>query len=303
MIDFRPADISEKDLFNSFESDCAYRGCEYNFANLILWGQQNIAVVHNTLVRLSYYSGNISYAFPVGEGNKAAAIEEIMKDAKERGIPCSFFGVYEEDKTLLQSLYPDTFRFIYSRDSFDYIYDINDLCDLAGRKYHSKRNHITRFKYTCPDYTTEVITKDNLHLVKELAQNWYSEKLKANPTADYDMEQIALDRALRHYTTLELEGMLIRCGNDVLAFTMASRMSADTFDVHFEKTKAGAENAYPIINNEFAKYLRDKYPHIKYLNREEDMGIEGLRKAKESYKPHHLTEKYSAVPGEVYNGD
>ena len=104
------------------------------------------------------------------------------------------------------------------------------------------------------------------------------------------MEQIALDRVFRHYYELGMEGMLLLFQGEVLAFTMASRMNENTFDVHF---------AYPVINNEFAKYLKEKYPDIKFLDREEDMGIEGLRKAKLSYNPHHLIEKYSVFPLEA----
>lgn len=301
MINFKAVSAEDKELYNSFASHIAHRGCEYNFANLVLWGQQNIAVIHNNLVRLSYYGGHISYAFPIGDGDKKRTLNEIMLDAKERGIPCVFMGVYEEDKLILEKLYPQKFHFEKSRDSFDYIYNINDLCDLAGRKYHSKRNHISRFKEAYPDFSTEVITGDNLHIVKELAEEWYKTKLCINPTSDFDMEQIALHRAMDNYDALELEGIFLKVSGKYVAFTIASRMTADTFDINFEKAKTGFEGAYPVINNEFAKYLRDKFPEVKFLDREEDMGIEGLRKAKESYKPLYLTEKHLAVPMEVYN--
>ena len=302
MINFEPARISQREYYNNFLSTSKERGCEYNFANMILWGQQNIAEVENCLVRLSYYSGHISYSFPIGNGNKEKAILEIIKDAKDRKIPCKFFGVYEDDKALLESLHPDKFSFELSRDSFDYIYDINDLADLSGRNFHAKRNHINRFKENFPDYTTKIITKDNIHFAKELAAEWYKDRLQKNPTSDFDMEQIALDRTLRFFDTLFMEGLYLICKGEVLAFTMASRMNKTTFDVHFEKAKAGFESAYPVINNEFAKYLRNKYPDAEFLDREEDMGLEGLRKAKLSYNPHHLVEKYSAFPAEDENG-
>ena len=106
-----------------------------------------------------------------------------------------------------------------------------------------------------------------------------------------DMERQALDKALRHFRELELEGLLLQDGDEVLAFTLASRFGEDTFDVHFEKARADVQGAYTAINREFARYLREKYPQLQFLNREEDMGIPGLRKAKESYLPHHLTEK------------
>ncbi|MBE6737819.1 MAG: DUF2156 domain-containing protein [Ruminococcaceae bacterium] len=299
MIDFKAIDLKQKDYYNSFFTDKKERGCECNFNNLILWGQQNIAEVGDCLVRLSYYAGHISYSFPIGKNDKEKALEEIIKDSKERGITCNFFGVYEEDKALLEKLYPDKFKYIHSRDSFDYVYDINDLATLAGRKFHSKRNHINRFKENFNGFNTELITKDNIHLAKDLAAKWYRDKLSVNPTADFDMEQIALDRALRHYDELGMEGLLLMFHGETLAFTMASRMNENTFDVHFEKAKAGFEGAYPVINNEFAKYLKAKYPDVTYLDREEDMGLEGLRKAKLSYNPHHLIEKYSVFPLEA----
>lgn len=301
MIDFTPANAHDKEFCLSFFSDKRERGCEYSFANLVMWGQQNIARVCGCLVRLSYYGGHISYAFPIGDGNKEEALKEIFLDAKERNIPCVFMGVYEQDKELLQKLCPDKFVFEAARDSFDYVYDINDLCDLAGRKFHQKRNHLHRFRDAFPEYRVEILTKSNLHLVKDFAASWYKEKLEANPVSDYDMEQIALDRAFRYFEELDLCGMILKNGSEVLAFTMGSRISQNTFDVHFEKARDNVQGAYTAINNEFSKYIRETFPDILYLNREEDMGLEGLRKAKESYRPHHLIEKYMAYPKEAEN--
>ena len=98
---------------------------------------------------------------------------------------------------------------------------------------------------------------------------------------------------------LEVKNITLKNGEEILAFTIASRMSPTTFDVHFEKAKDNIQGAYTAINNEFARHLRNKFPEVEFLNREEDMGIEGLRKAKESYRPHHLTEKYIAFPVEA----
>ena len=105
------------------------------------------------------------------------------------------------------------------------------------------------------------------------------------------MERSALKKALDHYEELDMEGLLLLDGDTVLAFTMASFLSEDTVDVHFEKANTDAEGAYTAINCLFARYLRSKYPHIRFLNREDDMGLEGLRKAKLSYLPHHMVEK------------
>lgn len=215
-----------------------------------------------------------------------------MADAAERGIACRLSGLDADAKQMLVSLYPGRFQFHCSRDSFDYVYDIDDLADLAGRKYHRKRNHYRRFQENNPGYTVAPISEENLPLVKQMADQWYADKLAAFPDSDFHMEQIALDKALRHYRELALDGLVLQNGTgEIVAFTMASRLSADTMDVHFEKARSDVDGAYTAINCEFAQYIRAKYPYIRYLDREEDMGLEGLRKAKLSYYPHHLVEK------------
>ena len=108
------------------------------------------------------------------------------------------------------------------------------------------------------------------------------------------MEEVALDRAIRHYGELSLDGIALVVDGLIVAMTMGSRMTADTFDVNFEKANAEVNGAYAAINYEFARYLRAKYPSLCFIDREEDMGIEGLRKAKQSYRPEIHLMRYSA---------
>jgi hypothetical protein len=116
--------------------------------------------------------------------------------------------------------------------------------------------------------------------------------------AHFLMERAAIDRALQHYRELELEALLLRAEGRVLAFTAGTRLSRDTFDVHFEKAFTDVQGVYAAINREFAQYIRAKYPDVRYLDREEDMGIEGLRRAKQSYHPIRLIRKYWAQDAE-----
>lgn len=296
MIDFKHVSLMDKSKYESYHLDGKERGCEYSFANLNMWGQQNFAEIHGHLVLFTHYGGKCLYPFPLGKGDKKAVLDAIMADAEERGISCCFTGIYEDDKETLEKLYPGKFRFTTDEGTYDYVYDINDLADLGGRKYHSKRNHIHRFSDIHPDYAITPISEDNIHLVKEMIDKWYELRLQVDPDGDYLMEQKAVGIALSRYRELELEGLMLMSGEEVLAVTMGSRMLDDTFDVHFEKALADVQGAYTVINCEFAKYIRDKYPEVKYLDREEDMGIEGLRKAKLSYKPHHMIKKYWAHP-------
>lgn len=291
MIDFRPLTVNDKQEYDRFLLDGTERGCEYSFANLYLWGRQLGAVVHDHLVLFSQYNRRSVYPYPAGLGGKKAVLDAIVADAKQRGIPCRLTGLNQESMELLERLYPGQFRFHCDRDSYDYIYSIDDLADLKGRKYQRKRNHFNRFRVDFPYYTMEPLCEQNLDAVRQMVGQWYESRLQENPKGDYYMERVALKKALDNYEALGMEGLVLMDGEQVLAMTMGSRISPDTMDVHFEKARPGVDSAYAVINCEFARYIRQKHPEIRYLNREDDMGLEGLRKAKESYYPHHLVEK------------
>ena len=127
-----------------------------------------------------------------------------------------------------------------------------------------------------------------------MLQTWYAERMAQDPTSDFHMEQTAIKKALEKRKELAMEGLLLVSDGNILAMTMGSRLSETTFDVHFEQALDRVDGAYPAINQAFARYLRDKYPQIRWLDREEDMGLEGLRKAKLSYCPDHMVEKHWA---------
>ena len=291
MISFKPLDLSQKELFESYMRQGGERGCEYSFVNLYLWGRQQAAVYGDCLAFFSQFNRKSVYLFPVGNGDKKDVLDAIVLDAKERGIPCRLVGLTHDDCALLEQLYPGRLRYHFDRDSFDYIYDIDDLADLKGRKFQRKRNHLNRFRDQHPEHRLEPITDENLPEVQELVDRWYDLRLQENPHADYHMERAAIGKALRQRNELGLEGLLLRDGENILAMTMGSRLNQNTFDVHFEKALDIADGAYAAINNGFTRYLREKYPQVRWLNREDDMGLEGLRKAKLSYCPDHMVEK------------
>ena len=108
-------------------------------------------------------------------------------------------------------------------------------------------------------------------------------------------ERQALSRAFAHYGKLGLFGLLLRAEDHVVAFTMGSRINAETVDVHFEKAYGEIQGAYPLINREFARWIRENFPEVQWLNREDDMGLEGLRRSKNSYYPDRMVEKFLAI--------
>ena len=291
MIDFKPLDPSMRTEFEAYLTSRGERGCEYSFTNLYLWGRQQAAILEGQLVFFSQFNRKSVYLFPVGPGDRKKALDAIIADAKDRGIPCRLTGLTHDDCAELEQLFPGRFRYHFDRDSFDYVYDINDLADLAGRKYQKKRNHLNRFRQANPDYRLTPITDENVAQAEALVARWYTLRLQQNPHGDYHMEQAAIRKALGQREALGLDGLLLTVGEEPVAMTMGSPLNADTFDIHFEKALDIADGAYPAINQGFACYLREKYPQLRWLNREDDLGLEGLRKAKLSYYPEHMVEK------------
>lgn len=293
MIKFERLQLLRREEYDKFLL-LADRGCGYSFANLYLWGRQRAAFVDGFLTFFSQFDRRAVYPFPLGQGEIRPVLDAIIQDARQRGIPCCITGMTQADCQLLEQLYPGKFRMYHDRDGYDYVYHIDDLADLKGRKFQRKRNHVNRFYDAHPNCRLEPITPANLEAVQDMASSWYLHRQQKDPDGDVHLEQLALMRALADPFKLGLEGLALLEGDKVLAFSLASRLSADTFDIHFEKARDDVDGAYPAINQAFARYLRDKYPQSRFLNREDDMGLEGLRKAKLSYNPAHLVEKYWA---------
>ena len=289
MIEFTKLDPAKKAEYDRFLYGCG-KGCEYSFANLYLWGRQRAAFHQGNLALFSQFNRKSVYPFPMGENIKPT-LDAIIHDAKTRDIPCRLTGLSQDDCATLERLYPGKFRIHFDRDGFDYVYDINDLADLKGRKYQKKRNHLNRFRQNYPNAITAPISRDNINAVEQMLDVWYAQKKAANPLADFHMEQCAIGKALCHWESLKMEGLVLIHEGNIIAMTMGCRMSDEMFDVQFEKALEEYDGAYPAINQAFASHLREKYPNLLWLNREDDMGLEGLRKAKLSYCPHHMIEK------------
>ena len=291
MIPFKKLELSQKTLLETYLLKAGKEACEYSFANLFLWGRKKVAEQDGYLLIQSQFDRKTVYIFPVGEGDLKAALDAIVHDAKMRGIPCCLAALTEQECQLVEQLYPGKFRIYCDRDSYDYIYAIDDLADLRGRKLQKKRNHLNRFEQTHPDAKILPMDESNCGAAFALAQQWYENRSASDPSGDYHLEHQALYRAFEHYQQLGMEGVVLEEQGKILAFAMGSRLNRDTFDIHFEKALDVTDGAYAAVNRGFARYLREKYPEVKWLNREDDLGIEGLRKAKLSYYPDRMVEK------------
>ncbi len=294
MIEFHRCSLADKARYDAYHFQTPERGCEYSFANLYLWGRQEIAFVDGCVAFFSHFNGRTLYPFPIGPGDKQGLIEAILADARERGIPCRLTGMTRQDAADLEAWFPGRFQIQSNRDSFDYVYQIDALADLRGKKMQKKRNHFNRFTVNQPNYRTEPLTCKNLPLAQHMVNDWFVYRRQLDPDGDYFLESLALAQAFRHLDDLNMEGLVLLDEDRILGVTLGTRLSDDTFDIHFEKAREDVDGAYNAINFEFARYLRLKYPQIRYLNREDDLGLEGLRKAKLSYQPDHMVEKFWA---------
>ena len=183
----------------------------------------------------------------------------------------------------------------YDRRRHAVLYPERALCNhgrdiVHHKKLQQKRNHINRFLENCSDWYTRPITAENLAECQAMAADWY--QVHEDPEHDYQLEKVAICRAFKSFDALGMEGLALYADGKMVALTMGNRLRADTFDVNFEKAYADIPGAYPLINREFARLIHSRYPEVAFLNREEDMGLPGLRKSKLSYHPDVLLEKF-----------
>lgn len=295
MIDFKNIDISDKDWMKPLIKASDLSGCHQNFTNIFSWSEiyhYQVAKVNESLVVKGQLNGTSYYFYPAGTGDVLPVLEEMKKDAEENNHDFIVLGMSPENMATLKELYPDHFEYQEMRDSFDYVYQAEKLATLAGRKLQAKRNHINRFVAN-NSWTFERITPDNLAECWEMNLEW-CRKNDCKDDEQLRAEYCAVKRDFDYFTPLELEGGLIRVEDKIVAFTLGERLNSDTYVVHVEKAFGEIQGAYQIVNREFVKWVRETYPDIVYVNREEDMGYEGLRKAKLSYHPDKMEEKYLA---------
>ena len=270
LLNFQPVDLSRKAELDAILQNLPDMGCEYSAANLMLWGDACAAVENGVVYVLTRHAGGYGYFLPAG-------------------------GDTDRSREILETNFPGTFSFYEVRSGFDYIYDIHRLAELKGKKLQAKRNHIHRFEDACPDWELITLGEDNLSVARQMVQDWYREHGRLHPEAEFAGEQKAIDLAFENFTALGFEGLLLVSGGRTVAFTMGNRIRGDVFDVNFEKAVADIQGAYAMINRSFARYLSEKYPELNFLNREDDMGIAGLRKAKLSYYPDLLLRKWVTI--------
>ena len=290
MLNFKIIDKDQLEEYKKYYDYSTSFGCDTNLINIYLWRYEyniNLAVFDDTLIKAYFRDdGTVwGYCMPVGKNTKGA-LEEIFNDAKERGAEPNIVMLTTEQKALLESLYPNKFTFKPSLENQDYIYYSRDLATLEGKKFHSKRNHISRFYRTYKNTKFKMIDKTNISDAMRVVFDWYKEN---NISSDDSSEIQVVREALENIENLKMSGALLYVDERPVAMTLGSEISDRVYDINFEKALRKYDGAYAVINNEFAKTLTQ----YEYINREEDMGIEGLRKAKLSYNPVIVLQRFT----------
>jgi hypothetical protein len=333
MINFKSPEISDWAAAAKAVADSGYTGSDASFANIFLLRQKygtQIALQDGVLFR--YYNGVGSrrgYAFPLGEGDAAAALALIVEDAHKSGRPLEFCLVDEPRAQILRDYFKMSaesngaelsLHFEENRGDSDYIYSAESLATLAGNQYRKKRNHVSRFNRTYSDYEIRPLMPSNFDDALAVEKSWLNiETLGESSDTDCECtcecreaawaersedeksrlsEYCAIREALEHFDALGMKGAVLYISGAPAGMTMASEIAPGAWDIHFEKVidEYAVNGGYAIINKLFAEKLWATGAHL--INREEDINIEGLRKAKLSYYPQTILDKMHVRVGE-----
>ncbi|MBU4269080.1 MAG: DUF2156 domain-containing protein [Acidobacteria bacterium] len=285
--DFSPVKLADRKIILPLLLDNDVFFCDYSFANLFMWGDifRTSWFFHDE--RLWIYNGyDDLMLMPIG---KALSLPELVavSDMLRREGKSGNFVLVDKDFVKANVDLADIFNVEIDLDNGDYIYSSQKLVDLLGNKLHKKRNLINQFLAVYPDFVSQPLQPSDLDACLELSEKWCRQRTCQE--LDFDHETSALKRALHNFRELELQGLKISHGGVLFAFSIFSRLSSNMADVHFEKFDPEIKGSGQVINWETAKNLYVKY---KYINREQDLGIEGLRRAKKSYSPEYIVSAY-----------
>ena len=290
-IDFHIVTVADKPLFDSYLGGSDVQNCDLCFANVFAWSDtyhSEVAEVEGFLV-IRFDNGDTKcYMQPIGNGDKSKVVEWLRRDAFAQRIPLRLYGLSHEWRTFLEECYPSEFAFDAPRALCDYIYRVEDLAQLQGRRYQPKRNHLNRFVMRYAWYA-EPLSRANVKDCLALNERWLYGRIVGDAER---AEQLAIHRAVENMESLGLRGLVLYADNRAVAFSYGTPINSNTFCTHIEKHDVAVEGASTMINRLMAQSLDEEF---EFVNREDDLGLEGLRFAKMSYYPSLLLEKISAL--------
>ncbi|MCT8976579.1 phosphatidylglycerol lysyltransferase domain-containing protein [Clostridium sp. CX1] len=293
MLEFKPLTINDKDLFDKYLKPYIFETCEYSFTNLFIWRKAldiQYALYKDVLIILkSDFEGELHFMQPIGykRENLEEIINFLIELKSQLGLPHLFKDVEEWFVEELTSVYGEgKFAISEDRDNFDYIYESKALSSLSGKKLHKKKNH---YNYFIKNYNYEVapITSELIQPCIKSAREW-CHKHVCKGYLLYELRSI--EEMLRNSSNLDFIGMVVYVEGKLSAFTIGEKMNENMAIIHIEKADPDIRGLYNFINKTF---IEDHFMEVPYINREQDLGIEGLRQAKLTYVPTKLAKKFT----------
>lgn len=297
IINFKKIEKTDKKIFDKFFSANYYENAYACFTGLYMWRKLSNTrwAIDDEIIYLSAeWKNEIAMFQPICAPEKIQnSIKKIIEYFSERGEKIHLYGLEKKFVEELKKYSGAEFEIESDRNSSDYVYSAENLINLSGRKYHSKKNHVNSFYKDYPTAEYLPINDEIIPKCREELNRWYKIYVEENP--DDEMvryENDAIMEIFDDYNFFNLKGGALLVGGKIIAFTFGEKLNSDTAVIHVEKADPEIRGAFAAINQNF---LSHEWGEMKYINREEDMGLEGLRKAKESYRPVKMIEKFSAT--------
>lgn len=297
MLEFAEVTIEDKELFEDYLKKRSPQISDISFTNLYMWRnfyKFRYTLAGGLLCVIAVPEDGAPYALaPFGEMNPEGFKEAVLKlkevfDAK--GWQLLFKKVAEDDLSLFRELGVSEGATELDRDNSDYVYHSSDLIGLKGKKFDGKRNHINKFKKT---YTYEYVELDEAHLEDclRIMDSWCSER-KCEDHKAFFCEKLANKELLDNFRRLGCKGAIMKVDGSFEGFTIGDMLNENTAVIHIEKANSHVDGLYTMINQQFCQH---QWEGVEFINREQDLGVPGLRKAKLSYNPCMMVNKYNVI--------
>lgn len=292
MLEFKDFSLNDKELFDRYLKPYRFETSTYTFTTLLVWRKAceiQYDIYRDALImKRMGHDGTTTFMQPLGyrKEDLKDIISKLQAYREENNMDYLLKDVEVPFAEEFREAIGDNFLIEEDRDNFDYVYDRDKLVSLSGKILHKKKNHYNYFvkNYNYKDFR---ITSDNIEPIVEAAKNW----CKRHSCRGYLLYELrSIIELLNNLDKLNLVGMAVSVDDKIVAFTIGEKVNSDTAIIHVEKADSEIRGSYNYVNRAFAeKYLEG----IKWVNREEDMGIEGLRHAKMSYAPEKFAKKYT----------
>lgn len=289
MVEFKPIDLGDRDIIEKFLSQQHNTGCEMTFPSLFIWRKAyntKYAVIEDCLVLMTKDGDNpAGLRFPVGNGDRLMAAKIACDYMEDIGEKPQFYGVTVEDVAFIKAN-TDEYEISDMSKYADYVYESEKLIALSGKKLHSKKNHLNRFKKAYNYEYSEIVPADKEEIIS--AYDRWGEIEGKYLLAEYD----AIGEVISNLDYLGTKGAKLKVDGQIVAFALGDVLNSETAVIHVEKADTSYDGAYAAINQMF---VQNQWSEYKYINREDDCGLEGLKKAKMSYRPVFMVDKYKVI--------